>query len=407
MHDLVNTHSVIMYVLCFLLYYCIWAVYSIQVKMVPENQKNVLGVGNFEPCNMSCVFADNPSHPDAVFFISMNNYYVTSAIRYRTDIPIKILGSWEPQHYYPLHKIQYLNQFFQGTALLDWTSDVPWVMIFYMDEMKAVEMPENPQPKVTFVARNCKAMNNRMDYVKAIDKLIGVVAMSSCYHNTPWPQCEGRECTKVEAIREYKIHLAFENGDSPNFVTDKIYQAFAAGVLPVWMGTRDIAEAVPKGSYIDVANFASPDEVAQYLAKVMADDTLYQSYFEWKWKPFDKKFEDRFRVLWTVPFQCRLCRYIEALQKGWEWDQLKQVAIIPGDSSSRGEGKSRIDSKEKNEIQYQPITPLFTDIYRTKLSKQMDFFFYISIRISIIITLFFIIKRNISRILSKFKLLLS
>ena len=79
-------------------------------------------------------------------------------------------------------------------------------------------------------------------------------------------------CTKEEAIRGYKIHLAFENGDSPNFVTNKIYQPLQAGVLPVWMGTRDIAEAVPKGSYIDVANFASPGEVAQYLEKVITDD---------------------------------------------------------------------------------------------------------------------------------------
>ena len=28
---------------------------------------------------------------------------------------------------------------------------------------------------------------------------------------------------------------------------------------------------------------------------------------EWKWKPFDKEFDDRFRVLWTVPFECRKC----------------------------------------------------------------------------------------------------
>ena len=360
--------------------------------MVPEYFWNRHHGAKFtDKCNMPCVFGENPSHPDAVFFMSMGNGYVTNAIKYETDVPIKILGSWEPQHYYPLHKIQYLNQFFQGTALLDWTSDVPWVMIFYMDEMKAVEMPENPQPKVTFVARNCNPMNNRMDYVKAIDKLIGVVAMSSCYHNTPWPQCEGRECTKVEAIREYKIHLAFENGDSPNFVTDKIYQAFAAGVLPVWMGTRDIAEAVPKGSYIDVANFASPDEVAQYLAKVMADDALYQSYFEWKWKPFDKKFEDRFRVLWTVPFQCRLCRYIEALQKGWGWDQLKQVAIIPGDSTNR--------SYETKSVNFQKISSgllaSYPNSYLIRTEFYLLFSFLLLIPIFIFRKYFFALRKNL------------
>ena len=318
-------------------------------------------------CNMSCVLSEEPSQPDGVFFMSMGNGHVINAIKYPTNVSIKILGSREPQHYYPLHKIQYLNQFFQGTALLDWTSDIPWVIIPNMDEIKTVEMPKNPGLKATFVARNCNPMNNRMAYVRAIDKLIGVVAMSSCYHNTPWPKCSGRECTKVEAIRDYKIHLAFENGDSPNFVTNKIYQAFEAGVLPVWMGTRDIADAVPKGSYIDVANFASPNEVAQYLAKVLADDNLYRSYFEWKWKPFDKEFEDRFRVLWTVPFECRMCRYIEALQKNMKWDKVKQVAIVPGENLVENNEVTPppVDNSEtklqpSNVVRYQTITPLLS-----------------------------------------------
>ena len=317
--------------------------------MVPEYFWDYHHGGDFtEKCNMTCVLAESPSQPDALFFMSMGNGDVTDAINYPTN-SIKILGSLEAKHYYSLHDIQYLNQFFQGTALLDWTSDVPWLMMYNMDELKAVEMPENPAPNITFVARNCNPMNNRMDYVKAIDKLIGVVAMSSCYHNTPWPRCEGRECTKQEAIRGYKIHLAFENGNSPKYVTAKIYHALAAGVLPVWMGTRDIAEAVPKGSYIDVANFASPDKVAQYLVKVLSDDDLYQSYFEWKGKPFEKEFEDRFRVLWAVPFECRMCRYIEALLNGWEWDQKKQVAKIPVVTPIENSGKNTpIENSGKN-----------------------------------------------------------
>ena len=355
--------------------------------MVPEFFWNSHQGGNFtNQCNMSCVLSEDPPQPDAVLFMSMNNNYVTNAIRYRTNVPIKILGSKEPQHYYPLHSIQYLDQFFQGTALLDWTSDVPWTLMPNMDEMKAIEMPENSVPKVTFVARNCYSMNNRLSYVKAIDKLIGVVSMSSCYHNTPWPQCKDRDCTKVEAIRDYKIHLAFENGDSSNFVTDKIYQAFEAGVLPVWMGTRDIAEVVPKGSYIDVANFASPDEVAHYLAKVLADEDLYRSYFEWKWKPFDREFEDRFRVLWTVPFECRVCRYIEALQRGWKWDKIKQLA-----SEEIPIGQKETKFKLKNG--FRPTAPILHYSYGSHLN---DLFYYLS-RFCLALALFIIFRRCILR----------
>ena len=109
-------------------------------------------------------------------------------------------------------------------------------------------------------------------------------------------------------------------------MTEKIYDAFRAGVLPVYMGTRDVSEAVPKGSYIHVADFDSPKSLALYLAKIFANDTLYLSYFEWKYKPFEKEFEDRFRVPWSDPFVCRLCRFVDAYKNNLEWDQYRQKA---------------------------------------------------------------------------------
>ena len=284
--------------------------------------------GNFtELCGIPCVvYMNNPPNPDAELLIAMHNGDVQDAFNRQSNVPIRILGSQEPSHYYSLLKLEYLKTHFQGSAVLDWNSEIPMLMMPNMDEMRQIQLPKDPIPKVTFVARNCLPMNNRNEYVQVIDSVIGVVAPGNCFHNTEWPKCGERDCSKVEAIRNYKIHLAFENGASPNFVTDKIYQAFAAGVLPVWMGTRDVSEAVPKGSYIDVADFDSPKSLALYLAKVLSNDTLYQSYFEWKYKPFDKEFEDRFRVLWSVPFKCRLCRYVDAYKNNLEWDQYRQKA---------------------------------------------------------------------------------
>ena len=304
---------------------CVWRTQTIVINRIPEEIWNKHRGGNFtELCGIPCVHADNHPNPDAEFFIALNNGDVQKALNRKSDVSIRILGSLEPSHYYSFLKLEYLNTHFQGSAVLDWNSDIPWVLMPNMDVTKQVQLPKDPIPKVTFVARNCRPINNRNDYVKEIDSVIGVVAPGSCFHNTGWPKCGEIDCTKVEAIRNYKIHLAFENGASLNFVTNKIYQAFEAGVLPVWMGTRDVSKAVPKGSYIDVADFDSPKSLALYLVKVLANDTLYQSYFEWKYKPFDEEFEDRFRVLWTEPFNCRLCRYVDAYKNNLEWDQYRQ-----------------------------------------------------------------------------------
>ena len=298
------------------------------INRIPELIWDVHYGGNFtKSCGIPCVHAENPPNPDAEFFIAMNDDEVRNAFYRQSTAPIRILGSLEPTHYYSLLKLEYLNTHFHGSAVLDWNSDIPWVMMPNMDVLREITLPKDPIPKASFVARNCEPMNARNTYVGEIDSVIGVVAPSVCFHNKEWPKCGDRDCSKVEVIRNYKIHLAFENGASPNFVTDKIYQAFEAGVLPVWMGTRDVAKAVPKGSYIDVADFDSPKNLALYLAKVLANDTLYRSYFEWKYKAFDNEFEDRFRVLWSEPLHCRLCRYVDAYKNNLEWDQYRQKAL--------------------------------------------------------------------------------
>ena len=302
---------------------------SVVIHRIQENTWGYNFGGNFtELCGIPCVvYMDNPPNPDAELLIAMNNDDVLNAFNRQSNVPIRILGSQESSHHHTLLKLEYLNTHFQGSAVLDWNSDIPLLMMPNMDEMKRIQLPKDPIPKATFVARNCLPKSKRNEYVQVIDSVIGVVAPSNCFHNTEWPKCGERDCSKIEAIRNYKIHLAFENGVSKNYVSEKFYEAIQAGVLPVYMGTRSVSEAVPKGSYIDVADFDSPNSLALYLAKVLSNDTLYQSYFEWKYKPFDKEFEDRFRVLWSVPFQCRLCRYVDAYKNNLKWDQYRQKAI--------------------------------------------------------------------------------
>ncbi len=63
------------------------------------------------------------------------------------------------------------------------------------------------------------------------------------------------------------------------------------------------AEIAPPHSYIDVADFPSPEALAQHLSRLDGDPAAYLSYFWWK---------DRYRSVWSkerksVAF-CELCR---------------------------------------------------------------------------------------------------
>ena len=312
---------------------------TIHVKVIPENLNGYHQGGNFSYCDLPCVFSENPKHPDAELYIAMNDEYIKNAIEAKSLSNIKILGSQEPPHYYRLLRFDTLNEHFQGTALLNRASDVPWPLIMDMDDLKKSKMPKNAKSKASYIARNCHPKNNRNDVIQELQKVIDIVAPSTCFHNMEWPQCGDGPCSKIEFLRGYKIYLAFENGDSPGFITDKIYHAYAAGVLPVWLGTRDIEDVVPKHSYINVDDFTWTIDLAIYLAEVLKNETLYNSYFEWKWKPFDEEFVRKNRMIWKVGFPCRLCNYVDTLQRGLRWNHGLQIGeSAKGDTQhKRGE----------------------------------------------------------------------
>ena len=74
---------------------------------------------------------------------------------------------------------------------------------------------------------------------------------------------------------------------------------FRHDVIPVVYGARpeDYAKVAPPHSYIHVVDFASPQDLAEYLKLLDKNDTLYNEYFKWK-ESGDFK---------HTKFICRLC----------------------------------------------------------------------------------------------------
>lgn len=62
---------------------------------------------------------------------------------------------------------------------------------------------------------------------------------------------------KKELISKYKFALCFENFSYSEYITEKIIDCFAAGVIPVYLGAPDIEEFIPVDSFIDVRQYQS------------------------------------------------------------------------------------------------------------------------------------------------------
>lgn len=75
----------------------------------------------------------------------------------------------------------------------------------------------------------------------------------------------GETPDKVATLAEYRFALCFENTRFPGYVTEKIFDSFFAGTIPVYYGAPDISNFVPEDTFVDVSRFRSYGELEATL----------------------------------------------------------------------------------------------------------------------------------------------
>merc|ERR1712194_624984 len=98
-------------------------------------------------------------------------------------------------------------------------------------------------------------MNGRERLVQALQRHVPVHCLGTCLHNHAWPANIPAKKT-VAVLQTYLFSLAAENGNSQDYVTEKVYQALSAGTIPIYLGAPNVADFVPEDSVIEVpSNF--------------------------------------------------------------------------------------------------------------------------------------------------------
>lgn len=82
---------------------------------------------------------------------------------------------------------------------------------------------------------------------------------------------------KTTAYRHHKFTLCFENMTGINgYVTEKLFDCFRAGTVPIYWGANNISEIVPSDAFIDYRNYSSPTALHDYLQSI--DRAEYNEY---------------------------------------------------------------------------------------------------------------------------------
>jgi len=79
--------------------------------------------------------------------------------------------------------------------------------------------------------------------------------------------------SKYDVLAKYKFSLCFENMAMEGYVTEKIFDCFFAGCVPLYLGATDIDRLIPQDTYIDCRQFTSWLEMNEYVRSISARDT--------------------------------------------------------------------------------------------------------------------------------------
>lgn len=109
----------------------------------------------------------------------------------------------------------------------------------------------------------------RLNRLKFLTKIIGPI----------YPSYKGSVISKKETYEEYKFSICYENvRDFPGYITEKIFDCFFGGCVPIYWGANNITDHIPTNTFIDKRKFATYEALYVYLKNM--PDTEYMNYLE-------------------------------------------------------------------------------------------------------------------------------
>jgi alpha(1,3/1,4) fucosyltransferase len=85
---------------------------------------------------------------------------------------------------------------------------------------------------------------------------------------------------KSEFIKDYQFNIACENSSSPGYITEKLIDPLLVGSIPIYWGDPEISRDFDLKCMINVRDFKSLNDLAEYLLVVAENDALRQRILE-------------------------------------------------------------------------------------------------------------------------------
>jgi len=113
--------------------------------------------------------------------------------------------------------------------------------------------------------------------VRALNKLPFVKEIFYKLFKRKYKSYRGTVDSKFDTMKKYKFAIAYENvKDENGYITEKIFDVFIAGCVPIYLGAKNINEYIPSDCFIDRRKFDSNSEMYSYIKSM--NDVKYLEY---------------------------------------------------------------------------------------------------------------------------------
>ena len=82
---------------------------------------------------------------------------------------------------------------------------------------------------------------------------------------------------KFNTFKNYRFCVCFENTHTiPGYITEKIFDVFAGGCVPIYWGPNNIEQHIPKDCFIDYRNFKNDEDMLEFITSMQ--EVEYNQY---------------------------------------------------------------------------------------------------------------------------------
>lgn len=90
------------------------------------------------------------------------------------------------------------------------------------------------------------------------------------------PSYRGLAGIKNEILKSYKFSICYENCSSRGYITEKIFDCFFAGCVPIYLGPPNVSKYIPDNCYINFSLFKTYGELYKYISTMSPSE--YEGY---------------------------------------------------------------------------------------------------------------------------------